>query len=84
MKPLDSYQLLAVGQQLAVVLLLEELQLLPSVVEQLEGLRLLLEARQRQVLVQLGLAFFSFCFLIRKIKSLVTKRFSSVNLYIVG
>jgi hypothetical protein len=58
MKPLDSYQLLAVGQQLAVVLLLEELQLLPSVVEQLEGLRLLLEARQRQVLVQLGLAFF--------------------------
>jgi hypothetical protein len=83
MKPLDSYQLLAVGQQLAVVLLLEALQLLQSVVEQLEGLRLLLEARQRQVLVPL-LAFFFFCFLIRKIKSLVTKRVCFINFDFVG
>jgi hypothetical protein len=50
MKPLDNYQLLAVGQQLAVVLL-EELQLLRFVEEPLEGLLQLLVVRQRRLVL---------------------------------
>jgi hypothetical protein len=51
MRPLDNYQLLAVGQQLAVGQLIVELQLEQFAEERLEELRQLLGVRLRRRLV---------------------------------